>query len=255
MFHTVNAFSPAFVSNNFASTSVYHFDGSNFSTGPFPDAKGVSGSFVARGSTQLASTSPKFGTASIDFDSAEPGGALLEGTGDADPTITAFIPSLLNPFTIDFWVNIDAFPVGAGVRHGIYVVGIPTTLNFTVDLDLDANSSSMNLLYQDSPTPINISKPFSEISLGVWHHIAFINVGGGPGTLYFCFDGAVVGSFAHNTSQTFGRYDISSDIRIGYNSANRGDDVLNGRIDELHINVGTAQWTTFPFTPPEAPYL
>ena len=254
MFHTVNAFSPAFVSNNFASTSVYHFDGSNFSTGPFPDAKGVSGSFIARGSTQLTSTSPKFGTASVDFDSGEPGGAILEGVDGNDATIQAFIPALNNPFTIDFWINIDAFPVGAGVRHGIYVVGIPGTLAATVDLDLVADSSAMNLLYEGSPA-VNISKPFTEISLGAWHHIAFVNVGGAPGTVYFCFDGAVVGSFAHNTTARFGRYDTSSDIRIGYNSANRGDDVLNGRIDELHINVGTAQWTTFPFTPPEAPYL
>ena len=219
-------------------TALYHFDNS------YADTMGFAADWVPRGAGTTLGTESKFGTGAVDFDAIEPGGASIDG--EHANTTTAFAPSWLDAFTIDFWYWLDALPGPTDIPV-IFGNGNISTLSQSYQVRFD--QTILQFIWD-----IGVGQEIHSLtlpSLNAWHHVALINESF-PGNFYFAVDGVLIGQFAApNSPQTFGRVGTGAPFYLGYSGPT--GDVMDGRVDELR-SAPCAQWTTFPFTPPTAPY-
>lgn len=241
MFFPVNAFSPAisasFVGACAPPTALYHFNDS------YVDAAGNHNDWVPVGGTTFGD--PKFGSKSIIFDGNSPGGAtcavkMPESIEPFNPVWTG------GPSTIDFQFNPNTVPSGVQTPSLLWS-GDPNILirAYVVHLFEDG----IRFYFRDNDSTVRTIDG-GVPSTGVFHHVALISLGVGQ-TFHFCVDGESLGSFATpGYAGTMGR----GSTTLGAGAVNGSEYIFDGRIDELRW-VPCAQWTTFPFTPPAAPYL
>ncbi|MBI1371568.1 MAG: LEPR-XLL domain-containing protein [Phycisphaera sp.] len=206
--------------------SLLHFDGEDGST-IFTDEAG--GTWTAAGGATISTTEPQFGSGSL-----RPGGSptYIENTDT-----TALELPVTDPFTIDFWVKLDAF---AG---GQYLAG-KSNPDAGRGFDIRANGQVLEVWGVNGWLSGYTFHSGSVLQLDTWQHIA---VTADASNVYLFVDG--------NLESTTGRNINSQATDRGFRfgaQANFGGAVLNGNIDEFRFIEGQALWTS-SFTPPAAP--
>lgn len=213
----------------FSSVSLLlHFDGTNGQT-TTTDSGPLARSVTLTGST-LSTTTPKFGTASLNLSSSSyadiAGATSLEmGAGD---------------FTVECWVWFSATSADATIM--IYDNGTAT-------------ASSIQFLMAQAGTSFNFQWFIAGVSYSItggtattsqWIHLAAVRSGS---TMNFYVDGVSVGSNTFGTGSL--NAPVSAVLRLGY----RVNNVLpfTGRIDDLRVTKGIARYTA-NFTPPAAAF-
>ena len=181
------------------------------------------------------------------------GGYSCFFNGSDDYLYTPYSPDFdfgSGAFTIDFWVYLNALPAGAWYtsyfnhRQGtamsadefnIYYLNSGVSYYWGMSLN-----SGGSLVLSDSVA--------NAMSLGVWHHMAFVR----SGNNYYTFkNGSSIRSFSNTATHPA----INDIVTIGYNrDSNRfGQTYFNGYINEYRVSKGIARWTS-NFTPPTSAY-
>ena len=213
---------------------------------------------VTKGSTWVASTAQaKFGTSSGYFtrfsELTVPYSSDFQFEGD---------------FTLEGWANVSATqanwqflngadtgiagPIVPLIGHGNPFSGAAAPLSSASNFDfgIDASTSKM---YFARRTGAGQAGKFVTLSNAIpfaynsWHHYAVSRAGS---TLYFAFDGAVVG-----TATLAGPLNVASSLPVTIGRTRGGDDQLfnwlNGYVQDVRITKGYARYVA-PYTPPGA---
>lgn len=218
----------------------------------------LAGHTVTKGSTWVASTAQaKFGTSSGYFtrfsELTVPYSSDFQFEGD---------------FTLEGWANVSATqanwqflngadtgiagPIVPLIGHGNPFSGAAAPLSSASNFDfgIDASTSKM---YFARRTGAGQAGKFVTLSNAIpfaynsWHHYAVSRAGS---TLYFAFDGAVVG-----TATLAGPLNVASSLPVTIGRTRGGDDQLfnwlNGYVQDVRITKGYARYVA-PYTPPGA---
>jgi hypothetical protein len=193
------------------------------------------------GNAQIDTTTKKYGTGSMEFDTS---GDSLNGLSDPNLNMGT------GDWTIEGWVNVTSrntnYPLVIGNNNGSFTAG---ALALTV-------SNSDNASYNDrfvlaahdmgATGPDRLIVASSTNSTGVWYHFAVVRNGT---NLSIYRDGTSVGSKTISAGVVFdwGK----GGLRIGGNNWDGAQSYFNGYIDDLRITKGIARYTT-TFTPPTA---
>jgi len=212
---------------------LLHADGANGSTN-FTDEAGKT--VTANGNAHIDASQGKFGGSSGLFD------------GNGDYLSLAYSDDWnfgSGDFTIDFWVNFNAFPTGDGYMT-FYDQGVTGShwIIFTVYDSVGTPHLDFYCYDTSIPFSINIDRAPS-MSLNTWYHIAIMRA---ANDFKLFFDGVQQGATVTNSGTM---PDISTEVRIGGSQV--GGYYFNGWIDEFRVSKGIARWTS-NFTPPDAPY-
>jgi hypothetical protein len=195
------------------------------------------------GNAQIDTTTKKYGTGSMEFDTS---GDSLNGLSDPNLNMGT------GDWTIEGWVNVTSrntnYPLVIGNNNGSFTAG---ALALTV-------SNSDNASYNDrfvlaahdmgATGPDRLIVASSTNSTGVWYHFAVVRNGT---NLSIYRDGTSVGSKTISAGVVFdwGK----GGLRIGGNNWDGAQSYFNGYIDDLRITKGIARYTT-TFTPPTAAF-
>jgi len=212
---------------------LLHADGVNGQTA-FIDEAGKT--ITAYGNAHVDTTQSKFGGSSAAFDGNSDYLSLTDsddwnfGNGD---------------FTVDFWVNFNAFPSG-GSYMTFYDQGVTGSHWIIFTVYDAAGTPHLDFYCYDTSIPfsINIDRAPS-MSLNTWHHIALVRTGN---DFKLFFDGVQQGATVTNSGTM---PDVSAEVRIGGSQV--GGYYFNGWIDEFRVSKGIARWTS-NFTPSDTPY-
>jgi hypothetical protein len=179
-------------------------------------------------STQISTTSPKFGTGSIlfngttDYLTSPFGRNFTFGTGD---------------FTIEFWVRFT----GTTGRQDILWISVGASDRLGIIYNISAN----NITYYISPTVANaINAPFTPTA-GTWYHIALTRASGSSKLF-------INGTQGGSTYADSRNYSTAYQLFMGRDSA-AASSYFNGRVDDVRITRGIARYTA-NFTPSQQPF-
>lgn len=218
----------------------------------------LAGHTVTKGSTWVASaTQAKFGTSSGNFtrfsELTVPYSSDFQFDGD---------------FTIEGWANVSSTyanwqlsngadtgvggPLAPIIGHGNPFSGGAAPLSSASNFDFGINTSTKEIYFArrtgagQTGKVVSVSSPIS-FSYNTWHHYAVSRAGS---TLYFAFDGAIVG-----TNTLAGPLNVASSLPVTIGRTRGGDDQLfnwlNGYLQDVRVTKGYARYVT-PFTPPGA---
>ena len=179
-------------------------------------------------STQISTTSPKFGTGSI----------LFNGTTDylTSPFGRNFT-FCTGDFTIEFWVRFT----GTTGRQDILWINVGASDRLGIIYNISAN----NITYYISPTVGNaINAPFTPTA-GTWYHIALTRASGSSKLF-------INGTQGGSTYADSRNYSTAYQLFMGRDSA-AASSYLNGRVDDFRITRGIARYTA-NFTPSQQPF-
>lgn len=210
--------------------SLLHFDGADGST-TFTDQTGKT--WTPSGNAQIDTAQSKFGGASGLFDG---GGDYLVTPASSDLEFGS------GNGTIELWFNPLALPpVAGGLIQRDNSSGYA---NFSISYRASGRIEAYFSLSSLPTAPAIISSSVT-LTIGQWHHIAFVKVGL-THTLYI--NGVNVGSVNAGSHPPTG---LTKSTYIG--SFDASNYFVNGHIDELRITKGVARYTA-SFTPPTAPF-
>lgn len=213
---------------------LLHGDGTNAST-TIIDSSPSGHTMTAHNSAQLTTTSPKFGSASMTFNSAT--SDYIDTPDSADFTLGS------GDFTIDFWFN----------RSG----GNDTTRRVAGQID-SANTASISAWHitfgSGNTLGLNVSNGTAFVGVVTtttvtatgWHHFAGVRTGN---VLRAFIDGIQEGGDIAFTGTV---PDSAAHLSVG----RRGEvnsQYFPGQIDEFRFSVGVARWTA-DFPPPDTAY-
>lgn len=194
--------------------SLLHFNGTNNST-TFKDETGKA--WTANGDAKISTAQSKFGGAS----------GLFDGTGDYISTPDhADFDFGTGDFTIEFWIQFNAFGTYNVASLGTWAAGISIGASATYHY-IAINAIGFN--FADT------------ITTGTWYHIAFTRSSGS----LRCFRDGVQKGATQTSAQNI---QVAAESAIG--KALSGS--LNGYLDEFRIS-NKARWTD-TFTPPTTEY-
>ncbi len=207
-----------------------HGDGSNGST-TFTDEKSHTASGTYLGSTQLATGTKKFGTASIKFD----GGGLVFRTGSALADFTMGTAD----FMFRAWLWVDS--VGAGTTRVIF------------DSRRNGGSAEGFVAFIDTLDRLRFYSATSYFTTDAttwptdqWVHLAITRA---SGALYVFRGGTVVTNGSSFTANlTDGRLCIGE-----VNPEYQGTTAFKGFMDDVELSIGDAVYTG-AYTPPTAAF-
>ena len=207
--------------DNATNTLLLHGDGTNGSW----DITDAAGHAVGRsGDTQISTNQSKFGGGSIQFDGA---GDFLSLPASADWALGT------SDFTVDFWVQFSAAP---GTVH---LIGSHTAGTYS-EWAVVYSGNAVSFLMKNSVVLTYGWTP----ALNTWHHLAVTRAGG---IVSLIVNGRLVGAAANYSDLQPG----ARALTIGATDNNAY--FLNGYLDEIRINKGTAYWSA-GFTLPASPY-
>lgn len=207
---------------------LLHFDGANGSTTIIDE---LGHSFSVEGDAQISTAQSKFGGSSL----------YCDGTNDR---VYAAHHADFSPGTEDFcaeaWGRIDAI----NVQQWLYGKGSSASADKAFDYAHggSGNGSTFAAIYANGALR-TAQAPISTIAALTWYHFATIRYGS---TLYNTVNGVVKASVAVSTWSTSTN---SSQLSIGA-LGNYTSYRWAGYIDEFRLSIGTARYTSFPFTPP-----
>ena len=221
------------VDANFANVSLLlHMDGVNNSP-VFADSAPSPKLVYAFGDAKISTAQSKFGGASGAFD----------GTGDylAIPSSADFEFGSGNA-TVELWFRATAAPATAGglIQRPNASGYANFSLNYRPSGALEAYCSLSN----PASIPV-ILAPTGVITIGQWHHIAFVK----NGLVYTLYVDGV--SRASGTAASHPPTGLTTQTYIGALSPTTF--FVNGHIDDLRVTKGVARYTS-NFTPPAAPF-
>lgn len=195
----------------------------NTNAGIFDSA--MKSNFVTVGTSQISTSTLKYGTGSIAF----------SGTGAWLTTIDKTSLQLgTGNFTIEGWFYLNAI----GTAYGVVSKGAATT-GWTV------NISSGNKL-QFGYTSTNLAGATSLVA-GTWYYFAVVRSGSGTGNVKIYLNGTVDATSAGAVTDNFNQTSI---LYVG--ASRTGTTPLNGYIDELRITKGVARYTANFTSPSQA---
>jgi len=202
------------------------------------------------GNAQISTSVKKYGTGSIAFD------------GSGDWLLTQGSPNFNfgGDFTFECWVyiagNSSVQPTGGTRPAALMTItntsGLPTGSFFSLNGNTTTTGTGFGVFYYVNGTEYGANCTVS-ISQNTWHHIAM------------CRSGSTVRLFLNGTSQTVTTYGSIGTINMdnqnypvyiganNFDTAQYGNRVLNGYIDDLRITKGVARYTA-NFTAPTAPF-
>lgn len=216
-----------------ASSLLLHCDGTNGST-TFTDDQtaGSVNTVVANGDAQITTTTPKFGT----------GALLCDDTGDYLSIASPNFNFSSDDFTIDFWLNnINT------TNEGLFEIpftdeSLPGTQS-RFECYINSNGDfTFEFRKAGSGSPIVLQESVN-FGSGSYSHIAITR---DSSTWRYFKDGVLLES--DTSSESVPDIDYIDIGRVDKYSM-----LLNGRIDEFRVVIGTAVWTA-NFTPPTSPY-
>ena len=208
-----------------------HMDGANAST-VFTDQKGKTVTPVGNVAISTASFAPLTGNSAS---------AAFDGAGDrlAVPSSTDFDVAA-GAFCIDFWFRTTSSWATLISRDAGTFAGAGNWYLYTQNGDLRffaiSYSGGKPLLGTSGVT----------VNDGSWHHAALIR-NGSDWTI------AIDGISRATATWSGAMATTTNGLRIGNDATQAGDD-FSGNIDDLRFTKGVARYTTFPFTPPTAPF-
>lgn len=212
-----------------------HCDGTNGSTS-FVDSSGLGVPITKTGSVSISTSSPKFGTGSVEVISTTPPNQLVATSSDFN---------FPGDFTIAFWVKSTwgaDYSALLNLTQGSY----STTGNLWIAINYNSGMSSGSLsLWNHSAQLTGASS--TGWNNGSWHHIAVTRSGS---SLRLFVDGVQKGSTVTNSS-TFGV--AANTLCFGIGSGFGGGGWPEFNVDEILVVKGSALWTG-TFTPPTAAY-
>ena len=202
---------------------LFHFDGANLST-TLVDTSGnahVCTAVTGGGIASLDTTVLKFGGASFRLGST--GGDAYELDGSADFAFGT------GDFTIDFWI---ALASTSGTRN-LYDSRPTGSTNGPYPVIRNISTTGLEYVVGTAVAITGTGLVFNQ-----WFHIAVTRA---SGSTRLFLDGVQTGS----------TYTDSNNYIVGTNRPTCS--AFNGRIDELHVVKGRAEWTA-NFTPPAGPW-
>lgn len=200
-------------------SALLRFNGSNGST-TFTNAVSNGLTLAARGAGALSTTSPKFGTASLNVPLAVDDGVTLTNAGS--------LFQFPKDFTIEWWL----YPIALTNDASMYVSNTGDSNYLAINID----SSNWNLYLNSGNPEATIAH---SLTLNAWTHCAIVRAGSTV-TVY-------VGGVATGTA--------TSSVTLGYASpslhriGSAGSGTSNWRMDEFRVTKGIARYTK-NFTPP-----
>ncbi len=185
------------------------------------------------GSTNIVTTTEKYGVGSISFPGA--GNSFYVNSN------TSNLMGLNNDFTLEFWCHLTPSYNKAGI------IGSWNTNNFNGSqswkIAFDNNGKIFASIKASDETTI-VSTSSGTITSNDWHHIAFVRHGS-IFTLYI--DGVSVGSLFYAGSLAPGP------LRITMNGYENGGSSFSGFLDDIRITKDVARYTS-NFTAPTETY-
>jgi len=208
-----------------------HMDGTNGST-TFTDQKG---------NTVTASGNAQISTAQFAPLNGNGSSALFDGSGDylTIPTSTSFDVGS-GDFCIEFWLRSTGGWSGLVSRDaGTFA----TAGNWY--LYMQSGYVAFFPISYSSGAPLLTSSGVT-VNNGAWHHVALVRNGS---NWVIADDGISRASATWSGAMAT----TTNGLRVGNDATQAGDD-FSGNIDDLRFTKGFARYTSFPFTPPAAPF-
>lgn len=190
------------------------------------------------------------GTAKNDWISVEGNGAgYFDGTGDylTAPDSADWQLGDGN-FTIGVWVKWNAFTAEDPILSQSNTAPPSQDTSNAQWLRINAGGTGLEWrAYESGGEIVNITSVFVG-RVNEWYYVTVVRGWGGNANDYaICVNGSVIGT--GTDASTLPNY--TNTLNIGYDSYS-GNQYLNGLLDALVINKGTAVWTA-PFIPPTYP--
>lgn len=206
-------------------------DGANGSTS-FLDSGPRNVPITSNGGAQVSTTSPKFGTGSLQ----------LNGSGQ----YLSFPPSELfnigtTPFTLEMWIKMNPVAYNYNRIYGFLNDTLFGAVSESIILEIEGTTGYLSGISCTSST-YNICKDTEAFATGAWTHIALV----GTGSMQYLFKNGKLRSSVAYTGAI--NYSSTWQGRIGYVNTYFASRAFSGNMDYIRFTKGTARYTA-NFTP------
>lgn len=216
-----------------AAALLLHFDGTNGST-TITDSSAYARTVTVAGNAQITTSNVKFGTGSL----------LLDGSGDY--LTIPYAPELhceTGDCTVDCWYRTTDF------NKTVLAFGAPGGTTAWEIKHAGGGGQITFVAYHADGSTTTIQSSGSSADNG-WRHVAWTR----SGNDYRFYSGGNLAGVGVVTNASPLKPNTNSDFRLVVGASAALSSTWTGRLDEVRIVAGSAEWTTSSFTPPAAPY-